>query len=152
MQSKEDEKQQFILDSKENYQQLMTEYESNKQKFEQEREKLILLHRSKVEYEEGRNKKLEEEMEKIKEEQKNRLQTLLKKHKDDLQKLKNQFQSKCEKIQIRFSNVVESAKNFGNAFIQRLDKQDLEHEKELDESVKQLQQEIMMQKRLNDKL
>jgi len=29
---------------------------------------LILLHRSKVEYEEGRNKKLEEEMEKIKEE------------------------------------------------------------------------------------
>ena len=42
------------------------------------------------------------------------------------------FQEKCEKIQLKYSSVVDKAKSYGNAFIQRLDKQDAEHEKDLD--------------------
>ena len=36
---------------------------------------------------------------------------------------------------MKYSNVVDNAKNFGNAFIQRLDKEDQEHEMELDEQM-----------------
>jgi hypothetical protein len=36
---------------------------------------------------------------------------------------------------VKYSNVVDNAKNFGNAFIQRLDKEDQEHEMELDDQM-----------------
>lgn len=45
------------------------------------------------------------------------------------------YQEKCEKIQVKYSSVVDNAKNFGNAFIQRLDKEDQEHEMELEDQV-----------------
>lgn len=45
------------------------------------------------------------------------------------------YQEKCERIQVKYSTVVDNAKNFGNAFIQRLDKEDQEHEIELEEQM-----------------
>lgn len=40
---------------------------------------------------------------------------------------------KCEKINNKYSKLVDSARNFGNAFIQRLDKEDMLREKDMDE-------------------
>ena len=49
--------------------------------------------------------------------------------------LKNEYKEKCEKLQGKLSKLVDSARNFGNAFITRLDKEDLEREKDLDEEM-----------------
>lgn len=49
--------------------------------------------------------------------------------------LKNDYKEKCEKLQGKLSKLVDSARNFGNAFIARLDKEDLEREKDLDEEM-----------------
>ena len=49
--------------------------------------------------------------------------------------LKNDYKEKCEKLQGKLSKLVDSARNFGNAFIARLDKEDIEREKDLDEEM-----------------
>ena len=60
---------------------------------------------------------------------------LLTQHKDDLKKLKMNFYEKCQKVQVKYSNVVDNAKNYGTAFIQRLEKEDAEYEKEIDDQM-----------------
>ncbi len=66
----------------------------------------------------------------------------LEQHKKDLKNLRLSYQRKCEQIQVKYSNVVNNAKNFGTAFIQRLDKQEQEYNRELEDQVTQLKEEI----------
>lgn len=47
---------------------------------------------------------------------------------------------------------MDNAKNFGNAFITRLEKQDQEYDKEIDEKIKILKEEIQKQKKVNEDL
>ena len=48
--------------------------------------------------------------------------------------------------------MVDNAKNFGNAFINRLEKQDAQYEKEIDESIKELKDQISKVKTTNSTL
>ena len=53
---------------------------------------------------------------------------------------------------MKYSNVVDNTKNFGNAFITRLENQDIEYEKEIDEKIKELKEEISKIKKVNEDL
>lgn len=69
-----------------------------------------------------RNKELETEIEQLRNKHTSRLADLLEKHNAEIQGLKSRFYEKCQKVQVKYSNVVDNAKNFGNAFITRLEK------------------------------
>lgn len=59
---------------------------------------------------------------------------------------------KCEKIQIKYNNLIESAKCFGDAFITRLDNEDKEREKDMEVQIHGLKIEIAKLKEENDKI
>ncbi|EAR86922.2 WD domain, G-beta repeat protein (macronuclear) [Tetrahymena thermophila SB210] len=145
-------KDTFVSKSNDEYNKLYEQFVTEQKKYKQDIEQLEQLHKQKIEYENQRNKDLEDEIEKIKQKHKDDLQNLLNQHKEDLKKLKMNFYEKCQKIQVKYSNVVDNTKNFGNAFITRLENQDVEYEKEIDEKIKELKEEISKIKRVNEDL
>jgi len=50
---------------------------------------------------------------------------------------------------VKYSNVIDDAKNYGNAFIKSLEKQEEENEKELEDKIKELNDEIEKVKLMN---
>ena len=53
---------------------------------------------------------------------------------------------------MKYSNVIDDAKNYGNVFIKSLEKQEEENEKELEEKIKELNDDIEKVKSTNEKL
>ncbi|CAK83220.1 unnamed protein product (macronuclear) [Paramecium tetraurelia] len=145
-------KDKFVEKSEQDYDQLYSQYMEEKVKYENEINKLKQQHIEKIEYEESRNQEIEDEIQKVQEQHKNDLQSLLEQHKQELKQMKLQFYEKCRKVQVKYSSVVDNAKNYGTAFIQRLEKEEAEYEKEIDEQIKDLENQIAKVIQDNEKL
>ncbi|KRX00640.1 WD40-repeat-containing domain [Pseudocohnilembus persalinus] len=145
-------KDTFINKSTEEYNKLLKLYQQEEEKYANNIKNLEQQHKEKIEYEEQRNKDLELEIEDIKSGHKDRLQKLLDDHQEQLKKLKLQFYDKCQSVQVKYSNVIDSAKVFGNTFIKSLEKEEAEQEKEIEFKIKELKDEIAKVHKVNEDL
>jgi len=74
------------------------------------------------------------------------------KHHQDIDKLKKHYQEKCEKIQYKYNQITDQAKNYGVYFLEKLDKHEAECEKDNEEKTKELMVAIQLEAKSNQDL
>ena len=100
------------------------------------------------EFEMQRNKELEEQIQIIKEEHKQNLKNLIGKNREEILNLRVRnlrdphsivsqrfYQEKCEKVQFKYNQLTENARQYGSLFLDRMEKQEADAEREIDDKV-----------------
>jgi hypothetical protein len=142
-------KESFVNKATNEFETTNTEYDTQKNKFSDEVQKTIELNKFKEDYEIKRNKDVENEIQRSKEEHQQRLSKMALNHRKELESIKQKYQQKCEQVQTKYNGVVDQAKSYGTYFMQKLEKNEVDCEKENEEKTKELIDSITQEKQIN---
>lgn len=90
--------------------------------------------------------------EKTKREKKEEIDKITKEQKETIDSLNAELQDKLQSLQSRYNSILKNAKEYGDAFLTNIEKEELEHEKEIEKISKELSAEIATEKEMTQRL
>lgn len=90
--------------------------------------------------------------EKTKREKKEEIDKITKEQKETIDSLNTELQEKLQSLQSRYNSILKNAKEYGDAFLTNIEKEELEHEKEIEKISKELSAEIATEKEMTQRL